>query len=124
LPQIDDVGLQSFEAFIEMLLRTFVITIAYLGHQKNLVATIRNRPAHQLFAVTIVVVPSVVEIVETLVQGAMHQLNGSRLSLALAHLPDVVTSESDDGNERTIFAQRPTMNATNTIALLGKHLFG
>src|SRR5262245_53966681 len=77
LPQIDAVGTKAPQALLEILFRAFVIALAVFRHEKNLIAPSAGGKSltHPLFRTAVMVVPGVIEEVNPLVDGRMHNLN-------------------------------------------------
>jgi len=89
LPEVDDVGLQAFEAVFEMLPGPLGVAGAVLGHEEDLLAFAVGLEglAHDGLAAAVVVVPGVVEEVDAVVDGGVHDLDGFLLVLDGADVP-------------------------------------
>ncbi len=97
LPQVEMVGPEPAQAFVQVLQRPFVVALAVLRHQEYLVAAAvhAQRLAHHLFGVAVVIIPSVVEEVDALVHGRVHDADGFALVLHRSDMPAAQTYDRD-----------------------------
>ena len=97
LPEINVVGLEAAQAFFEIALAAGVVALAVLGHQEDLLAvTVGGEGvAHDFLGATVVIVPSVVEEVDALIDRAVHDAVGFLLVLDRADVPAAEANDRD-----------------------------
>lgn len=100
LPEVEVVGLEAAQGFIELFERGFFRATVDFGHEENLVAVaIAQRFAHAGFAdaVAVVVIPAVVHEGEAAVDGGAHDADAFGF---VFHFADVRAAEADAGYRR------------------------
>jgi hypothetical protein len=106
LPQVDDVGLQAFQAVFEVLAGALGVAGTVLGHEEDFLALAVHRQglAHDGLAAAVVIIPGVIEEGHALVDGSVHDLDRFLLVLDAA---DVPAAQAEDGDLDAGLAQRP-----------------
>ena len=122
LPAIEVVGLQPPQAVIQVCQRALVVAITDLSHEENLVTAISNGLAHHFLAVTVVVIPAVVEERQAVVDRLMHESDGGHVTVVAGRLADMPATEAKDRNIHARSAQRPLRQACSAILLSGEYL--
>src|SRR3989449_2261624 len=114
LHEVDAVGLQPAERLVDLLRRGVLVATIDLGHEKHLVAiAVAQRLSHAELARPTVVVPAVVEEVDSVVDGRANDADG----FLLVSLPaEVVAAHTDQGHH---LSGPPKATVRNPVA--GSH---
>src|SRR6185437_4232660 len=96
LEQVEMVGLQPAQGYVELLRGRLLVAAVNLGHQEGFLAVaIAEGFAHANFALAAVVVPTVVEEIDSAIEGGADDAD----TLLLFGLPaDVPTAQADGGD--------------------------
>src|SRR5437016_1142057 len=114
LHEVDAVGLEPAQRLVDLPRRGLLVATVDLGHEKRLVTiTVAQRLSHTDFARSRVVVPAVVEKVDTAVDGRAHDADG----LLLVRLPPEMVAAQPD--QRHHFSSPPKATVGNPVA--GSH---
>ena len=94
-----------------------LISAIDFGHQKgSLAITVAQRSAHSNFALSVVVVPAVIEKIDSFIDSCTNDANAF---VGIALFAQVIPAESDQGNAFTGAAERSMWDSVFAIPLSG-----
>src|ERR1700683_3098487 len=112
LQQVEVVGLQTAKGLFDLLRGRFFGVAVDFGHQEGLVAiTIEQRFAHAYFTLAIIVVPAVIEEINSAIERGTDDTNAFLLGRLPAHMP---TTEADARNLLAGAAQGAIRNSVGS----------
>lgn len=114
LQEVEVIGLEPVEGFVDLFGGEFAGASVDLGHQERLgPVAVAQGQAHADFAGAIVVVPAVVEEIDAVIEGGPYNLNG----FFLVGFAEVESADADDGNA---FAGASELSERDVVFLFGR----
>ena len=117
LIQIDKIRLQPPQRFIDLSHGSDLISAIDLGHQEGFLAiTIAQRSAHSNFALSVVVVPAIIEKIDSFIDSGANDANAL---VGIALIAQVIPTEPDKRNPFAGAAQSSIGNSVLAVRLCG-----
>src|ERR1700704_72314 len=117
LEQVDSIRLQPAQRFVDLGCGSGLVAAIDLGHQEGFLAiTIAQCFAHANFTLSAVVVPAVVEEIDSFIDSRTHDANAL---VGIALLAQVITAEPDQRNAFARAAERSMWNSILAVGLCG-----
>src|SRR5271169_2747721 len=109
LKEIDSVGLKAAQGLVDLICSSSLGPSVDLGHEKGFLAiAVPQRVAHADFTLAAVVVPAVVEKIDSLIEARAYDANAL---LRIGLFAKVIATESNERNFLSGAAQRSIRNA-------------